>query len=33
LCNRCNRVAGLLDDDPALLDRVAAYLRAHLVPS
>jgi len=28
LCPRCNTVVGLAADDPTLLDRAAAYLRA-----
>lgn len=27
LCNACNRAAGLLGDDPTLLEALAAYLR------
>lgn len=29
LCMRCNRALGLLRDDPAILDKAAAYLRKH----
>lgn len=29
LCNPCNVAIGFLKDDPALADRVAAYLRRH----
>ena len=29
LCDRCNTVLGIVDDDATLLDRLAAYLREH----
>ena len=29
LCDRCNKVLGLIRDDPALLERMADYLRFH----
>ena len=29
LCHRHNKALGLFDDDPALLERAAAYLRRH----
>ena len=29
LCNRCNRVLGLVDDDPNILHQLAAYLLRH----
>lgn len=29
LCKRCNRVLGIMEDNPLLLDAAAAYLRKH----
>ena len=29
LCNRCNSTLGYLNDDQALLERMAAYIRRH----
>jgi hypothetical protein len=29
LCSHCNRAIGLLQDDPAIVDAAAAYIRKH----
>jgi hypothetical protein len=29
LCHRCNRVAGMVDDDPAIAEGIAAYIRRY----
>lgn len=32
LCNNCNRAIGLMKDDPSILERAVAYLRAQRIP-